>query len=373
MGINFTDISPSQYRDVDIRKMRTVMASVISASGRKKVLVLGDSTEMARGAGSGGTAFTNARVHSPSNVWAARMNSLGIPARADAWFGNANANSGSAADYTSYNPNVSFGAGWSGLLNNSYLGGAFWQNSTTTNGLVFTPERAADRFDIYFIKATGSGNGQFTVTDGATTLATIDENVGTFAIYKQTVTRASATTDPISIQRNGVGGNIHCLGIDPWNSTLPELCILNAAKSGAGVVDVINTGNVLYASFAITLIAADYHIIEYGLNEKQGGVALATFLANLQTLYTSTIAIGGTAGSVSAPATNGDAYDLTSDWRSGINALALTNGIPCIDHYSRFVSREADTSVYFDTVHQNALGYAIKGLNLARFAMSASA
>jgi hypothetical protein len=54
-------------------------------------------------------------------------------------------------------------------------------------------------------------------------------------------------------------------------------------------------------------------------------------------------------------------------------ATDVTFGVPCLDHYSRFVSREVDPAVYFDTVHMNAVGYAIKGANLTRMLISAAA
>lgn len=346
----------------ELRKFRSSVGKVLSATSRQKLLVLGDSTQTGRGAGTGGTGEIAARRKSPSQFLTTLLNSRGIPARGDAFFGNAGILTGSAADYASYNTNVAFGAGWSNALANPvYLGGAWWGNSTNTNALTFTPERAADRFDIYYIAAGGSGNGTFTVTDSGGTLATINTNTGTYACYKQTVTRAAASVLPISIQRNGTGAAIYIGAIDPWNSTLPELCVLNAAQSGIKASFVTDVSDPTTSKAMIDLIAAELHYVEFGLNEKAGGDSVAAASSNLTTLATNCQALGALAVGISAPATSGNSYDLTSDWRAAIAAVASAKSAPLVDHYARMVSREAATGDYIDAVHLLGSGYAIKG------------
>lgn len=353
---------------IELRKFRSSVGKVLSATSRQKLLVLGDSTQTGRGGGTGVTGEIGARRKSPSAFVAALLNAHGIPARADAFFGHANILTGTAADYATYNTNVAFGAGWSSALSNPvYLAGGWWGNSTNTNALTFTPERAADRFDIYYIAAGGSGNGTFTVTDSGGTLATINTNTGAYAVYKQTVTRASASVLPISIQRNGTGAAIYIGAVDPWNSTLPELCILNAAQSGIKAAFVIDASDPTTSKAFIDLIASDLHYVEFGLNDKAGGDSIATAAANLTTLATNCQALGALAVGISAPATSGNAYDLTSDWRASIAAVASAKSAGLIDHYARMVSREASPGDYIDAVHLLGSGSAIKGAAMFDF------
>lgn len=344
----------------ELRSMRSVVGAVLSGTARKRVLFLADSTTAAQIGGGGGSA--GARAKSPPSIAAKLLQGAGIDARADAVFGNAAIGDGTTATYSAYNPDVTFGAGWAPNLTSPVaIAGGFWSNSTTTSAMVFTPQKAADRFDLYYIKAGGSGNGTLTVTDASGTLATIDTNVGTYGLYKTTITRAVADRAPISIQRNGTGAAIYVGAIDPWNSTLPELCMLNAARSSGQAVDILSNGAPYQAKLFVDLIAADLHYIEYGLNDKNTGVALSTFQTSLHAGVTNCKLLGGVMLGVPTPATLGDGFNLTSDWRDAIAAEATASGVALIDHYSRFVSREAAAADYSDQVHLTFTGYAIKG------------
>lgn len=345
----------------ELRGMRSLVANVLAGVARKQILFLADSTTAAM---IGGGNSAGARAKSPPSIAAKLLNGAGIEARADAVFGNASIDAANAVAYAAYNPDISFGAGWAAALGSStYLTNGFWSNSTNTNPAIYTPQRAADRFDLYFIKASGSGNGTFTVTDSSGTLATIDTNTGSYAVYKQTVSRAVADRTPISIQRNGTGGAIYLGAIVPWNSILPELCLLNAARAGGMASEMLSAGAPPMAKGFIDVIAADGHYIEFGLNEKNTAVALSSFQASLNSLIDNTQLLGSGVVSVgiSAPATAGNSYDLPGDWRQAIADIATAQGCPLVDHYSRFVSREALPGDYSDQVHLNFAGYAVKG------------
>lgn len=346
--------------------IRALRASVLGGT-RKKFVILGDSTSAGYGAGTGGgDNKTGARVLAPGAEMARDLAAAGVPSRSDGWFGSANFTTVTTAGYTLYNPDVVFGgAGWA-PANATSLGAYEWQNSTTTEALTFTPQKAADRFDIYYQGSTGFAT--FTVTDGSGTLATINAaSPTTNNVRRASVTRASASADPISIQRNGTGANLRILGIDPWNSTLAEMCVLNLGAVGWTTNNYTVTTNVFEPANALPVLVADFTHIELGLNDYVTSVAKSTYLSRLQTIITAQLLTGGVVLGVPNPSLTSN-YLLPSDWLDDIKALAVTNGIPALDNYSLIGT--ADGSLYSEGPHLSASGYAMKGSLLAAFALA---
>jgi lysophospholipase L1-like esterase len=352
--------------DAALRKIRRERAAVQSGERRSRVLVMGDSTNAGRGAGSGDANLENgARAKSPTAYAVRRLQSLGFPARGDAWIGDANVSPATMAHYTEYNPDVVIGANWSSSAFPAALGGGLFQiDSPNTNSLVFTPQKAADRFTLMVIKSGSSGT--FTVTDTSGTLATVDTS-GSSTFVKQAVTRAVADQAAISMQRSS-GGAIFIQGCEAWNSSLAEYCLVNAGAVGATSTDLAKTANLYEPLFALQFLVYDLVYVEVGPNDINTGIAFATFQANLAAIAASVLAVSGPGSliiGISAPGTAGGVFDLPVAWRNSLADLARTNDAVLVDHYSRFVSREADTGLYTDGIHLKAPGYAMKGDLLA--------
>jgi hypothetical protein len=355
------------YDFVANRSLKSVVAKVVSKSANQKIAFLGDSTNAAVGGGDGGSNINGARANAPVAVARRLLQARGIECRSDAFFGGAGiATPANIADYALYNPNVLMGAGW-GFEVGNYVGGSFFYNQTNTNALTFTPEKNADRFDIQYV--TGAGMATITVTDASGTLATINANAAS-GIAKTTVTRPVANTSPISIQRNGTGSVFYLGGVDPWNSTLKELRLLNLAVSGWRGGNYYDTILPFSSRYGLVSIAADYTYIEFGLNEKALGGTIANDINNnLRLLAQSQAPYGGVAIGLSAPAAVADAHNLTLDWRSAIKALANDNGYAFVNHYAPFISYEASPGDYYDTVHPTKIGYVTKGRTIADWIM----
>ena len=346
------------------RKLRTVLGKVASKIAGQKLVILGDSTN----AGIGSTPYETpsygaARYYTPAAVLARIIQKSGVECRDDSFIGGSGMET--IEQYGLYNGfRVGYTAGWQLTVGN-IAGGSLFGNSLTYGPdyyLVYTPEKSADRFDVYYHSAPG--RGALIVSDTSGTLATISCDAAE-AIRKATVSRASASLTPIHIYKDANGTN-YLAGVDPWNSALPELRVLNLGVSGWRAGQCNDTSFSFSSKFGIDALEADYTYIEYGLNEKALGDTLAAFLANVTvTLDNALVGGRGAALGISAPAQVGAAHNLPPDWRQAIADLATARGIPCIDHYSVFESYEVSPGDYYDTVHLKPSGSGIKGRNLA--------
>lgn len=354
-----------------MRILRSLLGKVLGGEGRVKLGMPGDSVIMGRGNGSGTNGEVGARLKSPPSVLARLLQSMGIPSRSDFVAGKVNTGLAGTAGYTQYDPNLVFAGSTWVSAGGIGLPGGYWSAPSGMDAMTFTPEKAADRLDVYYL---GSNNtyGTFTVTDVSGTLATV--NAGAQAnlnVYKASVTRAAASTAAFNIQRSA-GGAIGIFALDPWNSTLPEVSVLNLGRDGARTADFIDQSFTTSTKYVLAALQLDYMIAELGLNDKNTGVSLATYLANLQTLLINHVAVSG-AGSfalaTSMLATAGSGYDMAS-WLADIRALAATLDVPLIDHAANGISRETLPGDYYDTVHLLARGSAMKGRLLSQFVTS---
>lgn len=335
-----------------VASIREETEAVTSGARRSVILFAGDSTTVGQGSGPSGTQGLNeAHNYSPTARLAELLNTADVPARADAYFGHQQ----SGVAYSAYNPDVVPGADWVFNTIGGTLGGIVHRCPSGTTPETFTPQRAADRFDIYY--TTFNGGGTFTVTDASGTLITIDTNSGgNQGFLKATVSRGLASTDTISIQRNDTGGAINIVGVSPWNSTLAEICILNAAQIGT-TAQTWAAGSLPYSYVnAIKYLDADLVYAELGLNDKNSGRTIEQYIADLEVVLDGALTVSKTIVAISAPATSGSGYDFTSDWRSAVRASATERSILCMDHHGSFGSREVDTSLYYDAVHLAAAG-----------------
>lgn len=352
-----------------MRRLRSLVGRVVGGEARARIGLVGDSQTLGRGSGTGANGETGARAKSPVAVAARLLQAAGIAARSDFVGSRANVSGAGVAGYTTYNPNLAFvGSTWTHQTGGLGLPGGYWTVPSGTDAMTFTPEKAADRLDTYYLGSSGT-YGTFTVSDAGGTLAT--ENAGDEAalgVYRLTVSRAVASMAPFVIQRSA-GGAIGIFALDPWNSTLPEICLCNLGCTGATSAEFINQSFAVSARHVLAALGLDYMIAELGLNDRSSAVAKETFLANLQTLRTNhsaTSGAGGFALATSMPATAGGSNDLSA-WLPDMRTLALTLDMPLIDHAAAGISREAMPGDYYDAVHLLARGSAMKGRLLAEF------
>jgi hypothetical protein len=355
--------------DAAFRKIRREFAAVRSGERRSTLLITGDSTNAGKGSGAGDANLENgARAKRPVAVMANILNSMGIPARADATTGRQGIAPSTVAHYTEYNPDVTFGATWAFAAPEGIGGGMMSEASPNTGAMAFTPKRDADRFDILYPR--GGSFGAITVSDSGGTLTGGSISMtGANAMLLSSTSRVTASTTPVNIARAS-GGTVYVNAIIPWNSTLPEFCIVDGSAIGWRASNYTDTSQYWSPRNSLSPIAANLHYIELGLNDISLGDTLSTYLTNLETWVDLCQAQSGANSAILGISAPGDgSYALPIDWRSGIADLARDKDIVLVDHFSRFVSRAADTSLYSDNVHLTAPGSAMKGALLASLAL----
>jgi lysophospholipase L1-like esterase len=341
----------------------------IRRTGRARIMFVGDSltagwgSGITTGYGSGNASDAGAAIRSkayPAQV-AALLAQAGIPTRSDAMYGSGNVGQWTAAETMAYyGTQLTLPTAWAS--GSATAGGQRFENSTDTSSLVFKPLLPADRFDVYYLRASGYGTA--TMTDASGTLATVNA-AGTTLLSRITLSRDVASTLPISIQRTGVGGAFHVVAIEPYNSALPVVEILNAGGGGMTTGNWSSgTGGSAGPKAMLPFVAADLYVIGLGGNDVSAGVDATTFQTNLQTI--ATLAKGTGADVVLAKrhiSADGGGNTLPASYRAAIDAVNLsTSGAFVVDYAAVSLTVPDD---FYDLGHLTQVGYAKMASKLA--------
>lgn len=334
---------------------RVALANAFTGSARAKIVQLGDSTTV--GAGSNDT-LNGLRTGSVTAHLRRLLAGTGLPVTDDTVVGDNYVPNAGMAGITAYNPNITFsGSGW--IRSPTSLGGAMFRSQSTGDACTYTPTYACDRLDIYYPQDVG--NGTFTVSDASGTLATVNSGTSPTQITKLTVTRATASTAPITITHTA-GSDVYIAAIDGYNSAVKAISLYNCAGYGTQASFLKSTssgGTNPWAQAVFNAIAPDLTIINYGINETRFNTDAATYSESMQ--WVITMAKRGGAGDVLLvwhhPDNNPLNPSLTEPTRQACYALAAANNLPLIDLTERFGSYAAMSAVYYDSVHLRSIGY----------------
>jgi lysophospholipase L1-like esterase len=359
-------------------------ARVLAGVSDAVVAFVGDSTTVGHGAGDNPTVnMTNARFRAMPARVSARLNTLGLPASAEAVFGSNGIDTTSQlTNLLLYNPQLAIST--SGTTNWRVtqifsVAGHIVTNVSGTGAYALTPAAAFDSYDIYWVNA--AANGAMTTDIGGATLATLTGSGGAVTVGKTSVsTNAPAATGTIIVKRVTGANPTYLLGIIPRNSGARRVQVLNLGWEGSQTGDwastasatLTPTSNAAYnpANMLVTL-APDLTIIKLGANDLSHSTPVATSRANLQIVINAAKAGGGSVVLVTPtpqnPATR-DPAGLTAAYNAMLAELAAANGCGLIDLYSRYVGWSAANGFgYFaDDVHSLPLGYANEGDVIAR-------
>jgi len=330
--------------------------------GQLKLGIIGDSTTMGAGAGTGGTTnTTNARPKCVARQLVGQFTQLGIAARADSFMGDQGYFNvgGSLTGYPSYDPRVAF-TGTTGIYpNGAYrsLGGIYFQLKAASDTLTFTPENSWDTAVIYYENgatgvATMSLGNAGAITGGSTVTTTNSGNA--FSFGKQTITIAKAATSLIFTQTSGTPV---IRGVWCYDSTTPSVNIFNLGIYGEqlNVIQPFTTN-----AFASDLY--DVVLINMSINDIGASVSDSSYITALSALVSS----ARSAGTDVIVATTQPTQTTAIRTAAVVNAywLAITNfcassGIPVVDLNTRmgtYVSNNTN-GLMFDALHPNAAGY----------------
>lgn len=338
-----------------------------------KVAFIGDSKTAGQGAVPVGatTAAQAAREFSTPAQFARAIAARGLPVRTSNWFGDANVqNTGTANTFFDvYDPRfTAYRNGWVPDGNN-VPGGHDLINSTTTNPLTFSPPETHDIIDVYTFRNSGLGSLNVSV-DGGATIQTINGN-GASALIKTSMTVArgmhSITLTPTAVAPVAIAA------IDTRDSTTPQINVINmgACAWKAGVEWSQNTSPWTPIP-GLGQMGIDVAFIELGTNDANNGT-LAAFNTGLATLLARCAALNIFPILCVPDTWSGNASDAVQEqFKAAILAFAGTT-IPVIDfkaYMGSYVTRIADPTDFYDTIHLNRSGYARKATLLADFWLS---
>lgn len=340
-------------------KLSQSILNVRNRTGRAKIAFIGDSTWL--GVGDIATAGPGAgdptvppnvvKSRSIASQLAANMIAAGFPTRFDAVAGAVGLTGAFNTVQNGYNSDITVPADWTAA--NLGVGAPFFTSPTgTTSSYVFTPPVAADTFEILY--GLFPGNGTFTVTDASGTLAT-QATANAAQLYGRiTVTRATASRLPISIQQSVNGTNGIQIGmIFPYNSAAPAVEFVNLGAAGSTTGTWVAGSSTWRPLNAAAFLAFDAVVINLGLNDKNTGVAASTYQTNLQSIVSAFKAAGSDIILVHPHSgLGGTPYDFDASYDAAwyvVAATAIAQG--------DLRSVSLVTADYFDTVHLVGAGY----------------
>lgn len=336
------------------RKHQIKLAKAYAGGGRYKIACIGDSQTVGAGAGTDADFLTGAKVKSYPAFLAKLLRNAGFVVSEDSIMGDNRLFTAGTAAVTLYDPKTTFaGSGWSRVDPAPLGGGRIFVNSTTSDILAFTPAVAGQNVDVYY--CTVGGGGTFRITDNGVGAMGADVATSGGAGFLKVSRTRTLSANAIQIARQS-GGSCYIAAIDQYaNDT--QISIYNCGSYGTGSADWGFAAQPYSALNAQSVLAADLIVFQLGANDVRDAISPATYKSNLQTCITRWKANGSDI--VLVVPFPSDATDAA--WTPFIQALyelAVTNSLPLVNLYDRFVSRTVSLSEYQSTVHLLAEGYA---------------
>jgi lysophospholipase L1-like esterase len=322
-----------------------------------RVLCLGNSQTLA--AYSNNSTTGDWTLYSWANLLAGMFNSSGVNAGADSYLGYVLRSVGTDAAANN-DSRIVAGSSWAKTSAKS-IGGLFAFATTSTNTLAFTPRKSCDRFRIWYPTDVGIGTLNYNFNGGADT--PINQN----AAQSLTSVTANATLGANTIFYTRSSGSVFHIGTEVWDSTENSIRIINAGWSGASSVDMSEAAAAAYApGLAIQAVAPDLTIIECEGNDLLQSISLATFQTNMQFLITKAKLSGDVVLIAPIPLEVATTFPLSTQagYINVIKALAVSNNVPLISIYDRWVSYELNnpngyyaSGAFPINAHPSGLGY----------------
>lgn len=343
----------SNYTAPLMKRWRRAVARVRDGSGRGRLLVIGDSTSMGAGAGSGGTTNLNGAFAKSWLSALAKIPNPFVPFSLNSFVGN----QGTLVAYSTYDPRVSVGTGWTNVGAGGTLGAQLWSFATGAVGVLgFTPTSQIDTIVPFYVRQAAQGTIAVSVDSGASLGTITCTGASALLSASYTVTKGTHT---IKLTANNDGG-CYVSGVLAYDSTVPGIDIIPGAWFGSKAGNFAVTGSVWQPLAAIATYAPDLTLINLTINDSNGGTALATYITQLQQIITAAQAVGDVMLMIGIPSNTTQATDGTlAGFIAAVNNLALINGCPVLDMSNRWQSYAAINPIfpYFDNLHAGALGY----------------
>lgn len=337
-------------------RLRAALASTREGTANSNILIIGDSTSY----GAYPVGSTSRANGWPTKAAQRAFDATGLNAGWQNFFGSSHP----GLDPTTADPRivVSGAMTFSGSNLNSLGGRAFM--ATSAGALAFTPTVNVDTFDIYYVAAFGMTFNR-NIDGGADTLVT--PPVTNNSIQKATVT-TTLGSHTLNLKWNA--GNFYVVGVDAYSSATRQVSIWNAAWFGSSTTNW--TGNTfLYDPLqALVSIAPHATVINLGINDWNGSVAVSLYKTRMQTIITAAATVSDIVLVAPVPTDSTATRATQAEFVAAVHELAITNNCPVIDLWNAWGGNQDILDaygMYSDTVHPSAKGQADTAQRFLRF------
>lgn len=314
--------------------------------GPYRFLFLGDSTTA--GAQAGATAAKN-RVNSYPAQIADILAARGAPAQINNWLGGSGAGSG-ASTPADWDDRISTTGSVTVSAASPSLGGPLMLFDGSGDAISFQCAGLVDTVQVFHATAQ---SGRISVKVDGVQVGTTSGTNQAFNINTFTIDPA---TDPV-ITLEWVSSNPQVAGISAYNSATPQIQIVNAGRGSATTANVAFTTYNFSSLNSIDEMASDCHFISLGINDILQSVALATTIANLESIIEKCLLSGDVILLTQMPISS--KLSEQADLVSAYYTLADQYGVPLIDtHKILGTYAQANAAgLYGDANHPNRTGY----------------
>lgn len=341
-------------------KLKAGIARVLANTGNGYISFWGDSTT--EGQASLGTSASNRAAAFPE-LLAAQLNTLDstYQALANSFMGVGGETT--LANYTTYNPQMVFGADWVLSSGSDVLsfGGRFVQEPAAgTTYITYTPTAAFDRAEILY--RASSANTMIIEDDIGGVVATF--NTGVTTTVQRTVVTMGKSCTFLKVKTGGTG-TCSLIGISTYTTAQKKLLLWNMGWRASLTTQWGLTSQGFNPINAVDEVVMDAVFIDICINDPNNGTDLGLYRAALLAMGTAIKAAGSdviySCGVPSDPTTR-PSYAQQDQYRSVVYSVAAQLDAPLIDERSRFVSFAVANAAgqMFDDIHPNNVGYPIR-------------
>ena len=321
----------------DMPSWRRARALAVQGRGHARFACIGDSNTMggwALGVGEHRRALSVPALLAP-------MLHPALGATSENYIGRAlSATSG----YSTYDPRVTVGAGWT-ATGAASAGGESWVNTTTTNAMQFEPSAPWQRADVW-VKLTAAAELSIGV---AGSMQTFTPAVG--SVVRLSYEAPSLVGQSLQIIR--VSGSATVIGWDCFADDLRGVSLINMGRSGwrsdqyAPVID------------DVVAMAPDAAYVQLGLNDFNQNINPADFADNLDVILDALSGAGIDAAIVVSFQPGSSKPWPWSDYVAVMDAAARSRGLPLIDIGERFgpYAEAMADGLVTNNLHPNSVGY----------------
>lgn len=350
-------------------------ATIRAGTQNGVLLFVGMSTFFGQGAGTSTSGLTGCVAKSVPSTLAAQLTAKGYSAMAEAVFGDGNQTT--AAALVAANPELTFGAGWTGWASGVRTAGGFaLKNASDTTAFTFTPTSQVTSFRHYYVRATG--NATFTQQIDSDTPSTINSN-GANSIQAATSAAAGGLgSHTLSIARNGTGGALYTIGVRAYNANTKHFECVNMGWCGSKVSDWNVASNPWDPRNAVVSVIADLVattipvtvFLGIDINDWLAATSLSAYYTAMGAMISAFQAAGAGVVLVAGPPSDSTQAPLATQANiiSQEYALADAYGCAIVDMTKQLVDFTTANAlgVEYDLIHPNALGCADQAAQIVR-------